>query len=76
MKQTDVKPVACNRSKKNFITDFHNVCVEDHPVLFWLKTLRYLGLLLEYPLVFIESMKIRPVHLLKWSDTQKQFYRN
>ena len=43
IKQIGVKLVACKLGKNNFITNFHMVCAEDHPVLFWLGTLRYLG---------------------------------
>ena len=56
--------------KKNFISDFRIVYVEDHSVLFGLYTLRYLGLFVGHLLVFIESIKIRPVHKIKGSDTQ------
>ena len=35
-----------------------------------LSTLRYLGLFVEHPLVFIEAVKIRCVCLIKGSDTQ------
>ena len=43
---------------------------ENHPVLLGLGTLRYLGLFVEHPLVFIYTVKIRPVHMIKRSDTQ------
>ena len=42
----------------------------NHQVLFGLSTLRYLGLFVEHLLVFIEAAKIRPVHMIKRSDTQ------
>ena len=44
---------------------------ENHPVLLGLGTLRYLGLFVEHPLVFIDKVKIRPVHMIKRSDTQR-----
>ena len=67
IKQTGVKPVACKWGKKSFITNFHIVYVEDHPVLFGM---RYLGFLVEHPLVFIKAVKIMPVHMIKRSDNQ------
>ena len=57
------------RGKKSFITNFHIVYAEDHPDLFGLSTRRYLGLFVEHPLVFIEVVEIRPVHMIKRSDT-------
>ena len=54
--------------KKNFITDFHIVYSEDHPVLFGLSTLTYLSLFVKHPPMFIEKRK--PVHMIKGSDTQ------
>ena len=71
IKQIGVKPVACKWGKKNFVTNFHIVDAENHPVLLGLSTLRYLGLLVEHPLVFIETVKIRPVHMVKRSGTQR-----
>ena len=57
--------------EKNFVTDFHIVDAEEHHVLLGLSTLRYLGLFVEHPLVFIEAVKIRPVHMVKRSGTQR-----
>ena len=57
--------------RKNFVTNFHIVDAENHPVLLGLSTLRYLGLFVEHPLVFIEAVKIRPVHIVKRSGTQR-----
>ena len=71
IKQIGVKPVACKWGKKNFVTNFCIVDAENHPVLLELSTLRYLGLFVEHPLVFIEAVKIRPVHMVKWSGTQR-----
>ena len=65
IKQIGVQPVACKWVKKNFITNFDIVCAEDHPVLFGLGTLKYLGLFEEHPLVFTEAVKVRPVHMPK-----------
>ena len=70
IKQIGVKPVACTWGKKNFITNFNIVFAEDHPVLFGLSTLRYLGLFTEHPLVFTGAVKIRLVHMVQRSDTQ------
>ena len=70
IKQIGMKPVACKWGKKNFVTNFHIVDAENHPVLLGLGTLRYLGLFVEHPLVFIDTVKIRPVHLVKRSGTQ------
>ena len=58
--------------KKNFVTNFHIVDAENQPVLLGLSTLRYLGLFVEHPLVFIEAVKIRPVHMVKRSGTQRK----
>ena len=57
--------------KKNFVTSFHIVDAENHPVLLGLSTLRYLGSFVEHPLVFIDAVKIRPVHMVKRSGTQR-----
>ena len=70
IKQIGVKPVACKWAKKNFVTNFHIVDAEDHPVLLVLSTLQYLGLFVEQPIVFFEAVKIRPVCMIKRSDTQ------
>ena len=70
IKQIGVKPIACKWGKKNFVTNFHIVDAENHPVLLGLGTLRYLGLFVEHRLVFIDAVKIRPVHMIKRSDTQ------
>ena len=67
-----MKPIICKWGKKNFVNNFHVVDTEDHPVLLGLSTLRYLGLFVELPLVFIEAVKIRPVHMVKMSGTQKK----
>ena len=58
IKQIGVKPVTCKWKKKNFVTNFHMVDAEDHPVLLGLSTLRYLGLFVEHFLEFIEAVKI------------------
>ena len=71
IKQIGVKPVACKLGKKNFVTNFHIVDAENHPLLLGLSTLRYLCLFVEHPLVFIEAVKIRPVHMVKKSSTQR-----
>ena len=71
IKQTGVKPVACKWGKKNFVTNFQIVDAKNHPVLFGLGTLRYLGLFVEHPLVFIDRVKIRPVNMIKRSGTQR-----
>ena len=65
IRQIGVKPVACKWGKKNFVTNFHIVDAENHPVLLGLGILRYLGLFVEHPLVFIDTVKIRPVHMVK-----------
>ena len=70
IKQIGVKPVWCKWGKKNFVANFHIVYAEDHPVLFGLSTLRYLGSFVEHPLMFIEAARIRPVHMIKRSVTQ------
>ena len=70
IKQIAVKPVACKWGKNNFITNFHILCAEDHRILFGLSTLRHLGIFVEHPLVFIEAVKVRSVHMIKKSDTQ------
>ena len=72
IKQIGVKPIACKWGKKNFVTNFHTVDAKDHLVLIGLSTLRYLGLFVEQPLVFIEAVKIRPVHMVKRSETQSK----
>ena len=51
IKYIGAKLVACKLVKKSFVTNFDIVCGEDHPVLFGLSTLRYLGLFAEYLLV-------------------------
>ena len=56
IKQIGIKPVACKWGKKNFVTNFQIVYGEDHPVLFGLGTLRYLGLFVEHTLVFTASI--------------------
>ena len=71
IKQIGVKPVACKWGKKHFVTNFHIVDAENDPVLLGLSTLRYLGLLVEHPLVFIEAVKIRHEHMVKRSGTQR-----
>ena len=38
--------------------------------MFRLSILRYLGLFVEHPLVLIEAVKIRPLHMIQRSDTQ------
>ena len=70
MKQIGVKPVACKWDKNNFVTECHIVCPEDHPVLFWLSILRCLVLFVEHPLVFIDFVKVRHVHMVTGSDAQ------
>ena len=60
IKQIGVKSFACKWCKKNFITNFHIVYAEDHPVLFGLNSLRYLSLFVEHPLMFTEAVNIRP----------------
>ena len=70
IKQIGLKPVACKWRKINFVTNFHIVYAEDHPVLLGLSTLRYLGLFYKHLLMFIEAVKVRPVHMIKRSDTQ------
>ena len=70
IRQIGVKPVACKWGKKNFVTNFHIVDAENHPVLLGLGTLRYLDLFVEHPLVFIDTVKIRSVHMVKRSGTQ------
>ena len=72
IKQIGVKPVAYKWGKKNSVTHFHIVDAENHPVLLGLSTLRYLGLFVEHPLVFIETVKIRPAHMVKRSGTQRK----
>ena len=52
------------------MTNFHIVYAEDHPILFGLSTLGYLGIFVEHPLVFIETVKMGPVHMIQRSDTQ------
>ena len=37
--------------EKNFVTNFHIVAAENHPVLLGLSTSRYLGFFVEHPLV-------------------------
>ena len=59
-----------NGVRQNFITNFHIVYAEDHPVLFGMSTLRYLGLFIEHPLVFIKAVKIRPMHMIKRNNTK------
>ena len=59
IKKIGVKPVACKWGKKKFVTNFHVVYAENHPVLLGLSTLRYLGLFVEHRLVFIDAVKIR-----------------
>ena len=71
IKQIGVKPVLCKWGKKYYITNFHIVDAENHPVLLHLGTLRYLGLFVEHPLVFIDTVRIRPVHMIKRNDTQR-----
>ena len=44
---------------------------ENHPVLLGIGTLRYLGLFVEHPLIFIDTIKIRPVHMIKRSGTHR-----
>ena len=56
--------------QEKIITKFHIVCAEDHPVLFGLSTLRYLGLFVEHLLVVFEVVRVRPLHMIKKSDTQ------
>ena len=72
IKQIGVKPVTCKWGKKNFVTNFHIVDAENHPVLLGLSTLRYLDLFVEHPLVFIEAVKIRSVHMVKRRCTQRK----
>ena len=72
IKQIGVKPVAYKWGKKNFVTNFHIVDAENHPVLLGLSTLRHLGLFVEHLLVFMEAVKIRPVHMIKKSGTQRK----
>ena len=67
-----MKPVACKWGKKNFVTNFHIVDAKDHPVLLGPSTLRNLGLFVEHLLVFIEAVKIRLVHMVKRSGTQRR----
>ena len=57
--------------EEKFVANFHIVDAKSHPVLLGLNTLRYLGLLVEHPLVFIEAVKIWPVHMVKCSGTQR-----
>ena len=77
IKQIGVKPVGWKWGKKNFVTNFHIVDAKDHTVLLRLSTLRYISLFVEHPLVFIEAIKIRPVHMIKRSGTQtkKELYK-
>ena len=56
------------------MTDFHVVYFEDDPVLFGLSNIRHLGLFIEHPLVFIESEKTRPVHIVRRSVNQCKKY--
>ena len=49
IKQIGVKPVACQWGKKNFVTNFHIVDAEDHPVLLGMSTLMYLDLFVRTP---------------------------
>ena len=72
IKLIGVKCVACKLGKKNFIINLHILYDEKHPVLFKLSILGYLGLFVEHPLLFIETRKIRPMHMIKKSDTQKR----
>ena len=72
IKQIGVKLVACKLGKKTFVTNFHIVYAEDVPILFGLSNLIYLGSFVEHPLVFIEAVNIRPVDMIKRSDTHTQ----